>query len=94
VGSFALILAVDQSTSATKALLFEMQGQIIDQTSFEHRLPLQCIYADGGAVHHKFLMQFTANMIRLPVIILELAELSGLGALHCAFLATGLASSL
>ncbi len=42
------ILAIDQSTSATKALLFDTQGQIIDQFSLEHRQ----IYPRPGWVEH------------------------------------------
>ena len=42
------ILAIDQSTSATKALLFDTQGQIIDQYALEHRQ----IYPQPGWVEH------------------------------------------
>ncbi len=42
------ILSIDQSTSATKALLFDTQGQVIDQFSLEHRQ----IYPRPGWVEH------------------------------------------
>lgn len=42
------ILAIDQSTSATKALLFDEQGRGIDQASLEHRQ----IYPRPGWVEH------------------------------------------
>jgi glycerol kinase len=42
------ILAIDQSTSATKALLFDTQGQVIDQYSLEHSQ----IYPRPGWVEH------------------------------------------
>ena len=42
------ILAIDQSTSATKALLFDQQGQLVDQESKEHRQ----YYPQPGWVEH------------------------------------------
>ncbi len=43
-----MIIAIDQSTSATKALLFDLQGGLIDQASLEHRQ----IYPQPGWVEH------------------------------------------
>jgi len=42
------ILALDQSTSATKALLFDSNGQLVDKTSVEH----QQHYPQPGWVEH------------------------------------------
>lgn len=42
------ILAVDQSTSATKALLFDVQGNLLDKTAREH----QQYYPQPGWVEH------------------------------------------
>ena len=44
----SLILAIDQSTSATKVLLFDESGTIVDATSREHRQ----IYPQPGWVEH------------------------------------------
>jgi glycerol kinase len=44
----SLILAIDQSTSATKAVLFDAAGAIVDQASREHRQ----IYPRPGWVEH------------------------------------------
>lgn len=44
----ASILAIDQSTSATKALLYSASGELIDQASIEHRQ----IYPKPGWVEH------------------------------------------
>ena len=44
----SLILAIDQSTSATKAVLFDSVGKILDKTSREHRQ----IYPQPGWVEH------------------------------------------
>jgi glycerol kinase len=43
-----LILALDQSTSATKALLFEADGRLVDRESAEHRQ----FYPQSGWVEH------------------------------------------
>jgi len=43
-----LILALDQSTSATKALLFEADGRLVDRESHDHRQH----YAQPGWVEH------------------------------------------
>jgi glycerol kinase len=44
----SLILAIDQSTSATKAVLFDARGKVLDKTSREHRQ----IYPQPGWVEH------------------------------------------
>jgi glycerol kinase len=44
----SLILAIDQSTSATKAILFDANGKVLDKTSREHRQ----IYPQPGWVEH------------------------------------------
>jgi glycerol kinase len=44
----SLILALDQSTSATKAVLFDAQGKVLDRASREHRQ----IYPRPGWVEH------------------------------------------
>lgn len=44
----SLILALDQSTSATKAVLFDARGKVLDKSAFEHRQ----IYPQPGWVEH------------------------------------------
>jgi glycerol kinase len=44
----SLILAIDQSTSATKAVLFDARGKVLDKASREHRQ----IYPQPGWVEH------------------------------------------
>lgn len=44
----SLILAIDQSTSATKSLVYDMQGTLLDRFSIEHR----AIYPQPGWVEH------------------------------------------
>src|SRR3954467_7912259 len=42
------VLAIDQSTSATKALLFDSDGRVVNKASVEHRQ----IYPQPGWVEH------------------------------------------
>src|SRR3982075_3911460 len=44
----SLILAIDQSTSATKAVLFDVRGKVLDKASRSHRQ----IYPQPGWVEH------------------------------------------
>ena len=44
----SLILAIDQSTSATKAVLFDAAGRVVDRAVREHRQ----IYPRAGWVEH------------------------------------------
>jgi glycerol kinase len=44
----SLFLGIDQSTSATKALMFTTEGELLDQTSLSHRQ----IYPSPGWVEH------------------------------------------
>jgi glycerol kinase len=45
--------------------------------------------ADGGAVANKWLMQFQADVLGVPVIVPEVAETTALGAAYLAGIATG-----
>jgi glycerol kinase len=45
--------------------------------------------ADGGAVANRWLMQFQADVLGLPVVVPEIAETTALGAAYLAGIATG-----
>ncbi len=49
--------------------------------------------ADGGAVSNRWLMQFQADVLGVPVIVPEVAETTALGAAYLAGIATGLWTS-
>lgn len=57
-----LIVALDQSTSATKALLFDVQGALLDQEVLEHRQ----YYPQPGWVEHD-----AAEIYRNTVLVLR-----------------------
>lgn len=52
------------------------------------------IKADGGASHNRFLMQFQADMLQLPVMTLPYGELSALGAAYMGGIGLGMWKSL
>jgi glycerol kinase len=79
--------------AALESIAYQIKD-VLDLMVLEAGIPLQCIYADGGAVRNRFLMQFAADMIRYPVRVSELAELSALGAVFCGMLGAGVAGSL
>ena len=54
-------------------------------------IPLRVLHADGGPTRDRFLMQFQADMLELPLEISCTEELSGAGAAYCAALGSGLA---
>lgn len=60
----------------------------------ESGLDLETIYADGGAVRNRFLMQFVADITRLKVRAAQMPELSALGAVFAGMLGMGVYSSL
>jgi glycerol kinase len=52
--------------------------------------PLACLHADGGASRNRFLMQFQADMLGVPVIASGIEELSALGTVMMAGVSTGI----
>ncbi|HET6998701.1 MAG TPA: glycerol kinase GlpK [Solirubrobacterales bacterium] len=50
--------------------------------------PLEVLKADGGAVANRWLMQFQADVLGVPVVVPEIAETTALGAAYLAGIAT------
>ncbi len=50
---------------------------------------LEVLKADGGAVANRWLMQFQADVLDVPVVVPEVAETTALGAAYLAGIATG-----
>jgi glycerol kinase len=57
-------------------------------------LTLKNLHADGGPTRDAFLMQFTADMTGVELIVAEVAESSAWGAAMAGLLGLGLCSSL
>jgi len=51
--------------------------------------PLELLRADGGATANRWLMQFQADVLGVPVVVPEVAETTALGAAYLAGIATG-----
>jgi glycerol kinase len=51
--------------------------------------PMQELKADGGASENRWLMQFQADVLGIPVVVPEVAETTALGAAYLAGVATG-----
>jgi glycerol kinase len=79
--------------AALESIAYQIKD-VLELMAGEAGISLQCIHADGGATRNRFLMQFTADMVRYPVIIPDLAELSALGAVTCGMLGAGMVGSL
>lgn len=73
------ILAIDQSTSATKALLYSAGGELIDQASVEHRQ----IYPKPGWVEHDA-EEIYGNVLRAAREVIERNRNLGLACLSIA----------
>ena len=54
---------------------------------------LALLKADGGAVANRWLMQFQADVLGVPVVVPEIAETTALGAAYLAGIAAGLWSA-
>ena len=50
---------------------------------------LESLKADGGAVANRWLMQFQADVLGVPVVVPEISETTALGAAYLAGIATG-----
>ena len=70
--------------AALEAAAFQARD-VVDALPF----PLETLRADGGAAGNAFLMQFLADLTRLPVEVPEERETTALGAAALAGLATG-----
>jgi glycerol kinase len=51
---------------------------------------LEVLKADGGAVQNRWLMQFQADVLGVPVVVPEISETTALGAAYLAGIATGI----
>jgi glycerol kinase len=62
---------------------------VVDAMSRESGIALRELRADGGAVANRFLMQFQADLLGVPVEIPSITETTALGAAYLAGLAVG-----
>ena len=65
--------------AAEESVAYQLRD-VLDMMKQDAGIPLARIHADGGATADKFLMQFTADMAGLEVLVSDVAECSPLGA--------------
>lgn len=72
--------------AALEAICYQTRD-VVDAMSRDAGIPVQEIRADGGAVVNRFLMQFQADILGVPVRVPEVTETTALGAAYLAGLA-------
>lgn len=65
-------------------------ADVVEAMRSGSQIPLQVFHVDGGPTRDRFLMQFQADLLGLPLDISSTEELSGAGAAYCAALGSGL----
>ena len=74
--------------AALEAIAYQTVDAVRAQEAAAGR-PLELLKADGGAVVNRWLMQFQADLLGVPVVVPEVAETTALGAAYLAGVATG-----
>lgn len=74
---------------ATLEAICYQTRDVVDAMSRDAGVPLTELRADGGAVANKFLMQFQADSLGVPVRIPQVTETTALGAAYLAGLGVG-----
>jgi glycerol kinase len=74
--------------AALEAIAFQSRD-IIDAMTRDARLTIRRLRVDGGATENRFLMQFQADLLRVPVDVPANIESTSLGAAFLAGFAVG-----
>ncbi|MET0559444.1 MAG: glycerol kinase GlpK [Solirubrobacterales bacterium] len=74
--------------AALEAIAYQTVDAVRAQEAGSGRA-LEVLKADGGAVANRWLMQFQADLLGVPVVVPEVAETTALGAAYLAGIATG-----
>jgi glycerol kinase len=89
------LLGITRSTTkahVVRAVLESIAYQTYDVVTAMERdsgIPLQVLRCDGGAAVNRFLMQFQADILEVPVEVPKITETTALGAAYLAGLTTG-----
>jgi glycerol kinase len=84
--------SVHLARAALESIAYQVRD-VFDVMAVEAGVPLEFLFADGGASRNNLLMQFQADVIGRPVIRNLSADLSALGAAYLAGQAIGMWSS-
>lgn len=74
--------------AALEAMAYQTR-EVLDAMQQEAHLSLEALRVDGGVTRSDFLMQFLADMLQVPVVRMDDAELTAKGAGYLAGLAVG-----
>jgi glycerol kinase len=79
--------------AALEAVAYQIRD-VLEMMRFESGVTTNMLYADGGPSANEFLMQFTADITGVELVVAEVAESSARGAAMAAMLGLGAARSL
>ena len=79
--------------AALEAIAYQIRD-VLDMMRDRRRVTLQNLHADGGPTRNEFLMQFTADMTGVELMVSEVPESSAWGAAMAGLLGLGLCRSL
>jgi glycerol kinase len=79
--------------AALEAIAFQIRD-VLEMLRSDSRVAPALLCADGGPTRNEFLMQFTADMTGLDLIVAKVAETSARGAAMAAMLGLGVVDSL
>lgn len=79
--------------AAEESIAYQIKD-VVDLMEKESGIKLRELRVDGGATRDSFLMQFQADMLNVPVVRNQVAELSALGSALMGGLATGMWRSM
>ena len=95
----AAIFGMDRSTTKSHLIRAGLESiayqvkDIVELVHSESSVTIKELRVDGGAINNQFLMQFLADMLDVPVIVSDTAELSAMGAVYLGGLSVGIWNS-
>jgi glycerol kinase len=84
--------AAHVARAAVESIAYQV-ADLLDAVQADAGIPLEELRVDGGAAGNDLLMQFQADLLRVPVVRPSVTETTALGAAYLAGLAVGFWSS-
>ena len=79
--------------AALESIAFQIRD-VLDMMQADADVPLQSLFADGGPTQNKFLMQFTADITQVKLLVADVSEASAWGAAQAGLLGMQVFKSL
>jgi glycerol kinase len=80
--------AAHLARAALESIAFQV-ADVLDVMQKDSGIPIEELRVDGGAANNNLLLQFQADLLRVPVVRPKVTETTALGAAYLAGLATG-----